>query len=254
MSNSTIRTSLKEHFDTVSTRYQSALYCFNLYIHLHRTVEEKTHLVGEAQKNCDMRNDLAWILGENMEVILLNCASVYLYSIFENGRDTISLYKLLDFLRKNLSEVNKTGMELFQKNHWESFLAIDEIFLDTMDEKLGKFRYMIENDLRNYRHTIGHNFTEKKKQNQSVQLNTKNIEALINVTADVINEISIRIYSSSTYYDWYSEEISKDYRNLFFSLNRQKEVSDLFMNVKSADENIMRELNKMYRPYLTSAK
>lgn len=252
---------LENSIENISSRYQTILYSFQLYTHLHRTLDSKIYKKEGAEKNCELRNTLGWILGENVETIFLHHTILTLYSLFEHtlnnntkkikSWDTESIYLLIQVLEENKDEINT---QIYKHNieiKWEyrdEYEPIDDNFLNKLRAELDSDEIFIKKNLRDFRHQIWHNFTDSKK--TYVTVNTEDLEKLISRLWNMLNLIVSRIpWINQIHYETFWKEIADDYRKLFFFLNRQNEIANLYKN--NSDESIIiNGINKIYRPYI----
>lgn len=237
-----IDTEISIYADSIMQRYKSALHAFYLFRNLQSTTVLEFTEKEIAERNNTFRNDLRWIMGESVEQIYMFMSVIFLYSIFESKDDkktwktlkwdTVSIYLVLDHIEHSTdSKVKKINVKSARKKF---------AFLDLK----------IKNDLKNLRHCIWHNFCDEKKNKKLYSLTIKNVEDMLLRVWKLLNEITLKTNRSMSLFDVFDKETADDYRRLFYFLDRQKKVSDLFLQQEKTDKEIMNELNKIYRPYL----
>lgn len=206
-----------------------------------------------------MRNNFEWILWENVEKLYFQFSIIILYGVYEHKEvnktwfieewDTISIYLLLQFLEKNTTAINALSDRLYQSHWWEKpEKVLDEGCINGIRSKLSKEQYFIDTCLKNFRHCIWHNFSGKKKaeKNKLATIKIKDLEKLLELTWDILNEITSLIFSRSEGFEAFSEGIADDYRRLFHFLNKQESVCGIMMNSWLEDSEKLNQIKTLY--------
>ena len=224
---------LEWHLEFVRQQYGYALHAFCLYKYL----KESTYWVRQwdivAERNADIRNSHWWIFGSFIQSYYLELSIIYLGSLFMEGSHEFWITNLLDYIKSNLDEINKS--------------IKSPIILEEITDWNNSINYY-KNPIKEWRDRICHNFIEKRlnKMDKLELLNElKDIEAEFKKIEECINSILWK-FEQEFDFEEYRYQVSKDYDALFDSLRKEQEIQSLFWDYSLTDESRFEKIKLLY--------
>lgn len=205
MNNSNIDKQFAEYLERLQGLYQASLWSYYIYEWLEEV--RAPNIVG--QENAE-KNVKIWKQYNNFFTITRQATNAYFFleltKLFDTQEQALKIAKLINIAKNNKKRLKKK----------DNAPGLGDSDLVEINNLLEENKYLIKK-LKDYRDEhICHEDINKN----SISINWEEINKLMGVIARIFNTFSLKLYSSSTWFDWWKEDFKSTVKKLFEDLKR----------------------------------